>query len=164
MITIRPAKLTDWDRIRQIYLDGINTKNATFETEDQIQDGESWFNSKIPGSIFVSLESDYVTGWVILSSVSNRCVYSGVAEVSVYVDPKFKNKGIGIALINKVISFADQNEIWTIESNMFKTNIASKHVHEKAGFKVLGIREKLGRLDGNWVDILMMERRSTVII
>ena len=164
MIQIREAKYADWERIREIYLGGMNTKNATFETEDQIPSCEDWFNSKITGSIFVSEESDFVTGWVILSPVSNRCVYNGVAEVSVYVDLNFNGMGIGAALLEKSIAFADANNIWTIESNMFKRNVASKKVHEKVGFKVLGVREKLGQLDGQWVDILMMERRSTVII
>ena len=161
---IREALMDDWPRIKQIYVDGINTKTATFETEDQIKSGEEWFDSKIKGSIFVAEIEKIVQGWVILSPVSNRCVYSGVAEVSVYVDLNSKGMGIGTKLLQKAIAFADENNIWTIEANMFTTNEASNHTHQKVGFKVLGVREKLGQLEGKWIDILMMERRSETII
>ncbi len=161
---IREAVLSDWPSIKKIYSDGINTKNATFETEDQIKSEEDWFASKIKGSIFVAEIENQVLGWVILSPVSNRCVYSGVAEVSVYVDINSKGKGIGTSLLKRAIDFADEHNIWTIEANMFTTNEASKHTHQKCGFKVLGVREKLGKLENVWIDILMMERRSEKII
>lgn len=161
---IRSAELNDWDRIRAIYIEGIETENATFETVDLIKkDCVEWFNSKIPGSVFVAEESGEVAGWSALSAVSDRCVYAGVAEVSVYVAADQQGKGTGSRLMEKLIGFSESNNFWTLQAGIFPENIASIKLHEKHGFRIVGVREKLGKLNGKWRDVTFMERRSKTI-
>ena len=161
--TLRPAQITDWPSIRRIYLEGIATGLATFETSCGVPEGGSdWFSGKIENSVFV-LGEDQVAGWSALSPVSDRCVYGGVAEVSVYVDPAAGGKGLGTVLLNRLIEFAEQNNYWTLQAGIFQENVPSVRLHEKCGFRTVGVREKLGQLNGEWKDVLLMERRSTTI-
>ena len=164
-LTLRLGQSNDWEAIRRIYIEGINTKLATFETSCSVPVvGKDWFNSKIGQSVFVATEKDQVIGWSALSPVSDRCVYGGVAEVSVYVTASATGKGIGKMLLDKLIGFAEHHNIWTLQAGIFADNIASIKLHEKGGFRLVGTREKLGKLDGAWKDVVLMERRSKTIL
>lgn len=164
-LTLRPARPNDWEAIKRIYIEGIETKLATFETSCSVPDTDTdWFNGKIDQSIYVAIENDQVIGWSALSPVSDRCVYGGVGEVSVYVTSGATGKGIGKMLLDKLIDFAEQNNIWTLQAGIFSDNRASIKLHEKGGFRLVGIREKLGKLDGDWKDVALMERRSETIV
>ncbi len=101
-----------------------------------------------------------VLGWAALSKVSSRCVYGGVAEVSLYVGSRFRGQGVGRALLERLIVESENEGYWTLQSGIFPENQASIALHEKAGFRKIGIRERIGRRDGEWKDNLLMERRS----
>lgn len=160
---IRSPFLAEWDTMRKIYIEGIRTGNATFETESDIKNGVAWFASKIKGSILVAQEDSIIVGWATLSAVSERCVYSGVAEISVYVAGNHQGKGIGSNLLQKLIEFAENNNIWTLQAGVFAENVSSRKLLEKYGFRIVGRREKLGKLNDIWRDVLLMERRSKTI-
>ncbi len=156
----------DWKSIQQIYIAGIQTGHATFQEASEVENWtfEDWAKSKISDSILGFKEEGIVKAWAALSGVSNRCVYSGVAEVSIYVAPSAAGKGIGFRLFSALIDYAENNKVWTIEAGIFPENKASIRLHEKCGFRIVGVREKLGQQNGIWRDVLLMERRSTAII
>lgn len=160
--TLRLGRIGDWEQIRAIYLEGIATKLATFETSCDVPNGEKWFAGKVQGSVTVA-EADEILGWSALSPVSDRCAYGGVAEVSVYVAQVAAGKGVGTALLNRLIDFAEENRIWTLQAGIFLENLPSIRLHEKCGFRKVGVREKLGQLDDEWKDVVLMERRSSTI-
>ena len=162
---IKPATLTDWPAIEEIYREGIRTKLATFETEENIPSGETWFAGKVDNLVFKAIDDEgNMLGWVTCSAVSNRCVYAGVAEVSVYVAAAAKGKGVGTALLEHLITTSEEAGIWTLQAGIFANNQASINLHHKVGFRTLGIREKLGKLDDEWRDVAFLERRSPNII
>lgn len=161
---IRQATINDWEFIKQIYIEGINTGNATFQSACEISDGQTWFESKIDNSIFVCDEDNKILGWSALSTVSDRCVYAGVAEVSIYVSSSAEGQGIGTKLLQKLIRFSDSNNIWTLQAGIFPENIGSVKLHKKCGFRLVGRREKIGKMNNIWRDTLLFERRSMVII
>lgn len=162
---IEPATLADWKQIRDIYIEGIQTKNATFETVDNVPtDGKAWFDKKIPGLVFKATNDEgRLLGWAALSPVSSRCVYEGVAEVSVYVSKRESGKGIGYALLSHLVDASERANMWTLQASIFPENIPSIKLHEKAGFRTVGVREKIARLDGEWRNTQFMERRSPLI-
>lgn len=161
---LRKSKPLDWDKIKAIYINGINTHNATFERVENIKDYAYWISSKIEESCFVYELDDEVVGWASLSPVSSRCVYSGVAEISVYVDPTVGGRGIGSQLLSTIIDYAEQNNIWTIQAGIFPENESSIALHQKFGFRKVGYREKIGQMDGIWRDNVFFERRSKTIV
>jgi L-amino acid N-acyltransferase YncA len=161
-ITIHPMQAADWTAVAQIYADGIATGEATFETE--VPGWETWHASRLPHSRFVARsEADEVVGWAALSAVSSRCVYAGVAEVSVYVAPASWGQGIGRQLLQTLIDSSEAAGIWTLQAGIFPENVASVTLHEKLGFRVVGRREKLGQQYGRWRDVLFLERRSQIV-
>lgn len=160
---IRAAKLDDWKFIKPIYIEGIETKNATFKTVCSIPEAAEWFNSKIEGSVFVYEEHNRILGWSCLTPVSDTCAYSGVAEVSVYVNSSAQGKGVGGKLLSQLIDFAEHNNLWTLQAGIFPENIGSIRLHEKFGFRAIGTREKIGKLDDIWRDTVILERRSKTI-
>lgn len=163
-INLRQALPSDWSAIRDIYLEGIATELATFETACGVPDkGEAWFSGKIDQSIFVATSGDQVQGWSALSAVSDRCVYGGVGEVSVYVASQASGKGIGRQLLQALIDFAEQHNYWTLQAGIFEENKASIRLHEKCDFRIIGTREKLGKLNDEWKNVVLMERRSRTI-
>ena len=113
---------------------------------------------------FIDDHDGLMRGWAALTPVSSRCVYAGVAEVSVYVDPAFSGKGIGSDLLNQLVKASEQEGIWTLQAGIFPENASSLKIHEKAGFRILGIREKIGKQHGIWRDTVLLERRSQTII
>ena len=140
---------------------GILTGSATFETTTPTWD--KWNESHLEHSRWIAEEDDIVHGWVALSPVSDRCVYGGVAEVSVYIHQDARGKGIGKLLLEKVIESSEENGIWTLTAAMFRENEGSIALHEKCGFRQIGYREKIGQIFGEWKDNLIYERRSKVI-
>lgn len=162
---IEAATLADWEAIEAIYREGIRTELATLNTEADIPDGETWFAGKLPGLIFKAVGEDgTVWGWAALTAVSKRRVYVGVAEVSVYVSSAAWGQGVGFALLDHLVKASEQAGIWTLQGGIFPENQASIKLHKKAGFRIVGVREKVGRLNGVWRDVVLMERRSLSIL
>ena len=151
---------TDWEHVRSIYLEGIATGQATFETGAPAW--EKWNADHLDGPRLVCRQGGAVVGWAVLSPVSGRCVYAGVAEVSVYVAEKCRGQGIGRALLTALVERAEQRGIWTLQAGVFPENRASIELHLKCGFREVGRREKLGKLAGVWRDVVLLERRSKV--
>ena len=152
-----------WPTVREIYGQGIATGNATFETE--LPDWEKWDHSHRKDCRLVAVETSgsQVVGWAALSPVSNRHVYRGVAEVSVYVASSARGRGIAKALLRALIRESEAAGIWTLQAGIFPENAASITVHKSCGFREVGVRQKIGSLNGIWRDVLLLERRSSIV-
>jgi L-amino acid N-acyltransferase YncA len=159
---VAEMKAVDWEQVRSIYLEGIATGHATFETDAPTW--EKWDAGHLRKARLVarSVEGD-ILGWAALSRVSDRCVYGGVAEVSVYVGARGRGRGIGRALLEALIEASERNEIWTLQAGIFPENAASVKLHLSCGFREVGRRERIGKLHGVWRDTLLLERRSRSI-
>ncbi len=157
---IRPMLPEDWSQVRQIYLEGIATGNATFETE--APSWEKWDGGHLKNCRFVACSGDKILGWAALSPVSSRRVYAGVTEVSVYVAAASQGKGVGRALLSALVDSADAEGIWTLQAGIFPENVASIHLHKSLGFREVGRREKIGKIGDRWRDVMLLERRSEV--
>jgi L-amino acid N-acyltransferase YncA len=158
---IQPMTAEHSASVIAIYQSGIDEGNATFETS-----APSWpdfSTSRLPGHRYVAVNENDVLGWVAASAVSDRFVYAGVVEHSVYVDPQARGQGIGRQLLDALIASTEAAGIWTIQSGIFPENAASAALHKAAGFRVVGIRERIGQHHGRWRDVLFIERRSPVI-
>jgi len=160
MFLIEPMKISDWDQVAAIYAEGITTGHATFETT--VPDWPEWDAARLPTCRLVAREKGRVLGWAALSPVSSRAVYRGVAEVSVYVAASARGKGVGRALLEALVAASEQNGLWTLQAGIFPENEASVVLHQQCGFRVVGQRERIGRMDGCWRDVLLLERRSEV--
>ena len=160
-IAIRPMREDDWGAVRGIYEEGIDSGDATFETE--APDWASWDAAHLPRCRLVAAEGGEVVGWAALSPVSDRCVYGGVAEVSVYVAQVARGRGIGGRLLAALVSASEEADFWTLQAGIFPENAGSVTLHERHGFRVVGRRERLGKLRGQWRDVLLLERRSSII-
>ena len=158
-IVIRSMEPSDWATVRAIYQAGIATGNATFETE--APEWGAWDQSHLPDLRLVALDGTEVIGWSAASAVSDRCCYSGVVENSIYVDPNQQGRGVGTRLLRALIKEAEAAGNWTMQTGIFPENTASLALHEACGFRVVGRRERLGQLAGQWRDVLLLERRST---
>jgi len=150
----------DWDEVRAIYLEGIATGNATFEKS--APDWARWNAGHLPCCRLVARAAGEALGWAALSPVSGRCVYAGVAEVSVYVAERAQGRGVGRLLLSELVEASERHGIWTLQAGIFPENQASIALHQRAGFRVVGVRERLGSMDGRWRDVVLMERRSNV--
>lgn len=159
-ITIREMKKSDWNAVSDIYRQGIETKTATFQRD--VSGYAEWNKEHMKPCRFVAINNDGdVVGWAALTPVSTRCVYQGVAEVSVYVSSSSKGNGIGKALLLHLIEASEKNGIWTLQSSIIASNKASIQLHKKCGFRMIGYREKIARdMDGIWQNIILLERRS----
>ncbi|WP_250436059.1 GNAT family N-acetyltransferase [Hanstruepera flava] len=151
----------NYPEVAQIYEYGINTGLATFET--QIPNWFQWDSKYLPFARLALVAQGHIAGWAALSAVSKRKVYSGVAEVSVYVSENFQQKGVGTMLLKKLIHESELNGIWTLQSGIFSDNTASIKMHEKCGFRTIGYRQRIGQLRGIWYDNIIMEKRSQVV-
>jgi L-amino acid N-acyltransferase YncA len=147
-----------WDDVARIYAEGIATGDATFETE--VLPWEQWHSAHLVDHRFVAVLEGRVAGWVAVSPVSGRCVYAGVVENSVYVAAEARGRGVGGALMNALVGSTDAAGIWTIQTGIFPENEASLRLHHRVGFRTVGTRERLGRLNGVWRDVVFLERRS----
>src|ERR1044071_9864873 len=159
-LLIEAMQPNDWPAVRSIYLEGIATGHATFETE--APSWQDWDASHHQFGRLVAREADRVVGWAALSPVSRRRVYSGVAEVNVYVSGDSRGKGIGRALLERLISESELNGIWMLQASVFPENAATIGLHLGCGFHEVGRRERIGKLNGAWRDTLLLERRSQV--
>ena len=157
---IRALKESDWPALRAIYLEGIATGHATFETD--APSWEAWDAAHFPAPRLVAVSAESVVGWAAMSGVSVRKVYAGVSEVSVYVAKGNRGLGIGRALLLKLIADSEANSIWTLQANIFPENTASIALHKSCGFREVGRRERIGKLTGVWRDTTLLERRSTL--
>jgi len=152
----------DWEQVAKIYSEGIKTGIATFQSS--IPSWEQWNSSHIVPCRLVACLGDNILGWCALSPTSSRCVYEGVAEVSIYICEKYKGQGIGTALLTNLIKLSEENGFWTLQSGIISKNDASILLHEKCGFKKVGIREKIAKMNnGKWLDIILMECRSKIV-
>ncbi len=158
MVTIRALLEDDWPEVEAIWAEGIDTRNATFETETPTW--ESFDASRHPEHRHVALLDQRTVGWATLSPVSRRPCYAGVAENSVYVASSARGRGVGRALMEELVARADAGGIWTIQTSVFPENDASLKLHERVGFRIVGRRERIAQLDGVWRDTLFLERRS----
>lgn len=158
---IREMKSTDWEQVSQIYAEGIETGFATFE--QNIPAYEAWDQAHIVECRLVAEANGEIHGWAALSPVSSRCVYGGVGEVSVYVGSKSRGKGVGKMLLEQLIIESENAGYWTIQSGVFPENTASIDLHKKVGFRYIGKRESVGKLEGVWRDNLLFEKRSKTI-
>ena len=148
----------DWPAVRAIYEEGIATGNATFQPEAPLW--EEWDAGHLRSCRLVAEHAGHIVGWAALSGVSSRCVYAGVAEVSIYVAADARGGGIGRQLLEALVAESERAGIWTLQAGIFPENLPSVTVHERCGFRVVGRREKLGQMDGRWRDVLLLERRS----
>ena len=152
-----------WQDVARIYAEGIATGNATFQKD--LPSWEEWDSSHLKNCRFVAIEvtpntEGVVVGWAALTPVSGRCVYAGVAEVSVYVTPQYSGHGVGKTLMNSLIESSEIDGLWTLQAGIFPENIGSVRLHESVGFRQIGRRERIGKMDGKWRDTLLLERRS----
>jgi len=157
-VAIERLTPADWDAVRAIYLEGIATGNATFETD--APPWEIWDGAHRQDARLVARRGGRVVGWAALTRVSGRCIYAGVAEVSVYVAAAARGEGVGRALLEALIAASEEGGVWTLQAGIFPENAASIALHERCGFRVVGRRERLGRLGPAWRDVMMLERRS----
>ena len=148
-----------WGDVRRIYVEGIASGNATFET-DVDPDWDRWSERHLEFARIVAIVDGRVGGWAALSPVSDRCVYGGVAEVSVYVAEDAQGCGIGSTLLQRLIEESEEGGIWTLQAGVFSENERSVALHNKFGFREIGRRERLGKMNGVWRDVLLLERRS----
>lgn len=160
-IIFRPMTPDDWKNVSEIYRQGIETGNATFQQE--IPTYTDWDNGHLKNCRIVAIKDNEVAGWAALTPVSGRCVYAGVAEVSVYVADKNRGHKIGHKLLEKLIIESENEKLWTLQAGIFPENIASLKIHEALGFRKIGHRERIGQMNGIWRDTILLERRSKLI-
>jgi L-amino acid N-acyltransferase YncA len=151
----------DWEQVRSIIREGIGTGYTTFETD--APSWEKWDSGHLGIARLVARKGDQVLGWAALSPVSNRDAYRGVAELSVYVKEESRGWGIGHALLEALIEQSERNEIWMLQAAIFPENMASVKLHLHCGFREVGRRERIGKLNGSWRDTLLFERRSKTV-
>jgi L-amino acid N-acyltransferase YncA len=158
---IRPMSPSDYEMVKSIYERGIATGNATFQTT--APEWDEWNNAHLPACRLVAEDGDKVIGWAALTAVSGRCVYAGVAEVSVYIDERSRGKGVGSLLMQALIRESEENGLWTLQAGIFPENEASVQLHLKNGFRQIGFRESIGKMNGVWRNTLLLERRSKIV-
>lgn len=156
--TIRDMQEQDWPEVVDIYRQGMRTGNATLETA--VPSWEEWNAAHLSACRSIASQEERVLGWAALTPVSGRCVYAGVAEVSVYVATAAQHRGIGTTLLRALIDASEHEGIWMLQSGILAENEASLALHERCGFRIVGRREHLGQLNGVWRDVLLLERRS----
>lgn len=160
-IILTRMRQDDWPFVRKIYEEGIATGQATFEQE--APEWDSWNKDHLRICRFVAKKDNQVIGWAALSPISERCVYGGVAEVSVYVSSDARGQGVGTQLLWALIEDSGKEGIWTLQAGIFPENTASLQLHRKNGFREVGYREKIGQHKGVWRDVILMERRNPLI-
>lgn len=160
-LTVRPMTVRDADRVLAIYQAGLDGGDASFEVV-----APTWAafdTTRLPAHRFVAVDGHGILGWVAVSPTSTRQVYAGVVEHSVYVDPAAQGRGVGRLLLDTLITSTEAAGIWTIQSGIFPENAASLALHQRAGFRVIGVRERVGRHHDRWRDVVLLERRSPTI-
>lgn len=158
---IRPLQKEDWKAVSRIYQEGMDTGIATFETQCPVW--ETWDSKFLKECRIVIEENNQILGWAALSPTSKRAVYKGVVEVTIYIDLSQTGKGVGSRLMNALVEASEKAGFWTLQSSIFSENKPSIQLHLKAGFRILGTREKIAKRDGIWKDTVFVERRSKLI-
>jgi phosphinothricin acetyltransferase len=158
---VRDLRRDDWPEVARIFREGIETGNATFETE--VPSWEEWDATHLPEHRFVAVRDGGVVGWTALLPISSRECYAGVAEVSTYVTAEARGEGIGAELLTAVIDSSERGGVWTLQTGVFPENEVSLRLLRRFGFRVVGTRERIGQLHGIWRDVVLLERRSEVI-
>lgn len=157
---VRELRPEDWPQVAAIYAEGIATGDATFETE--VPSWEAW-DAGHDGLRLVAEDDEGIAGWAACSTYSDRCCYRGVAEESVYVASRARGKGVGRALLGELVARTEAAGIWTLQAGIFPENKPSVRLHLGCGFRLVGVRERIGELDGHWRDVLLLERRSSAV-
>ena len=157
-MNIIPLLPEHWEAVKQIYEEGIATGNATFQTAAPTW--EEWDAAHVAKPRLVAIENNEILGWAAFTPVSGRCVYAGVGEVSVYVGTNARGKGLGKQLLLALIEGSEKENFWTLQAGVFPENLASLAIHEACGFRIIGTREKIGKMNGVWRDTVLLERRS----
>jgi L-amino acid N-acyltransferase YncA len=160
-VTIEKMNVEDWDAVRAIYEESIATGHATFEQASPAW--EKWDSGHLAACRLVARAGADVLGWAALSPVSGRCVYAGVAEVSVYVAARARKRKLGSRLLSALVAASENAGLWTLQAGIFPENVPSIELHKRCGFRVVGIRERLGCVNGRWRDVVLMERRSAIV-
>ena len=161
-ISIRLMNENDWPSVSEIYRQGIGTGKATFQSD--IPAYHEWDAAHIQECRFVAVHDGKVVGWTTLSKVSSRCVYGGVAEVSIYIAEDYRGKSVGWKLMQHLIIESEKADFWMLQSGIMEDNSASISLHEKCGFRQVGYRERIGRdVHGKWRNTVLMEKRSGVV-
>ncbi len=160
-LTLEKMKSADWNAVRAIYEEGIATGHATFETE--VPEWREWDRSHLRDCRLVAKAKDQVVGWTALSPVSERCVYAGVAEVSIYITSSARGQGIGKALLKALIDKSEKVGIWTLQAGVFPENTASIALHKACGFREIGYRSRIGQTGTVWRDVVLLEHRSEMV-
>ena len=154
---LRPLDPDDYPAVADVFAEGIATGRATFET--RVPTWEEWDAGHLPEHRFVAELDGEVAGWVAVVPYSRRAVYRGVGEESVYVAERARGRGIGRALLEAVIESARNGGLWTLQAGIFPDNLASLELHRRLGFREVGVRERIGQLDGAWRDVVLLELR-----
>lgn len=160
-LTLEKMKSTDWNAVRAIYEEGIATGHATFETE--VPEWIEWDRRHLRDCRLVAKAREQVVGWTALSPVSERCVYAGVAEVSIYITSSARGQGIGKTLLKALIDKSEKVGIWTLQAGVFPENTASIALHKACGFREIGYKSRIGQTGDVWRDVVLLERRSEVV-
>ena len=147
-----------WEAVKKIYEEGIVTGNATFQTSAPAW--EDWNAAHSGKPRLIAMDHTEILGWAAITPVSGRCVYAGVGEVSVYVSTKARGRGIGKILLQKLIEESEKENFWTLQAGIFPENTASLAIHAACGFRIIGTRERIGKMNGVWRDTVLLERRS----
>ncbi len=151
----------NYPEVARIYSEGLQTGLATFETT--VPSWEKWDAGHLSFGRIMAIADKNFLGWAALSPVSSRCVYGGVAEISVYISEVARGKGVGEFLLKELITVSEENNIWTLQSGIFRDNVASHKLHIKCGFREIGYKERVGQLKGVWKDNVLLERRSKIV-
>jgi L-amino acid N-acyltransferase YncA len=156
-VLVRPFDPTDYPAVAAVFAEGIDTGQATFETT--VPSWEEWDAAHLPAHRFVAELAGDVVGWIAVVPYSRRAVYRGVGEESVYVAERARGRGVGRALLEAVIESARAGGLWTLQAGVFPDNVASLELHRRLGFREVGVRERIGQLDGAWRDVVLLELR-----
>ncbi len=157
-VEVIPLERSHWDAVREIYLDGLATGQASFET--RAPEWEEWNRSHLDRPRLVAVRDGAVSGWIALCPVSRRQCYAGVAEVSIYIASAARGRGIGRLLLERAIQESEAAGIWMLQAVIYPENVASVRLHEGCGFRLVGRRERIAQRDGVWRDTVLLERRS----
>ncbi|WP_238903398.1 GNAT family N-acetyltransferase [Clostridium sp. YIM B02506] len=158
---VEKMRSEDWEQVKEIYLQGINTGLATFQNE--VPTWEAWDKGHLEIGRLVARSNDEILGWVSIGPTSSRSCYEGVVEVSIYIKAEYRGNGIGTSLLKSLIEQSEENGIWTLYCSIIKENCGSIEMHKKCGFREIGTRERIAKMpNGTWHDVVLLERRSNI--